>query len=362
MAKKQVYQSRNKALGAIVAILLAIVMCAAAVLGVGFGVYGKNTDDWFKPKANQEQEQPEQPEQDQQTAEGEPQETNVMLFAGATAASDNGTVSQTLTATVLPADAPDKSVDWSIKWAPDAALKDKKLSDYITLVPASDGALTATVTCKKSFRGSVVLVTVTTRSGGYTASCVISYEGVPSSMTVAESPHGTVDVTGIGFVRAIKKVYGSDGTTKFAIKLDNVFGDVGDSYYNQYELSKVTSFGQIILDTMSEGRNGSSFTGTNEKTIDLSTIQSDLIDVSCDGKNIIVTVKKELTSYYESMKASSSGATYSGHFKKTALKDGKSPYFEVTLTNTFLNKSTTVKFWFAVDVTSVSLSSTSLTF
>lgn len=361
MAKKQVYQSRNKALGAIVAVLLAIVMCAAAVLGVGFGVYGKNTDDWFKPKhedSQGQQGQPEQPEQDQQT-QGE---ARISLFAGAAVQAANGTVSKTLTATVLPADAPDKSVDWSIKWASDAALKDKTLSDYITITPASDGALTATVTCKKSFRGSVAIATVTTRSGGYTASCIIEYEGVPSSMTVADSPHGTISVTGVGDVRAIKKVYGTDGTTKFAIKLDNVFGDVGDSYYNQYVLSGVTSFGQVVLDTMSEGRNGSSFTGKNEKTINLSTIQSQLVDATCDGKNIIITVKKEITSYYESMKASSSGATYSGHYKQVALKDGKAPYFEVTLTNTFLNKSATVKFWFAVDVTSVSLSSTSLTF
>lgn len=50
MATKQDYQKRNKALSAIVAVLLAIVMCASVVLGVGFGVYGKNTDDWFKNK------------------------------------------------------------------------------------------------------------------------------------------------------------------------------------------------------------------------------------------------------------------------------------------------------------------------
>lgn len=349
-----------KFLRAIVAGMLVIVMAGAIVLGVGFGVYGKNTDDWFKKQnADQGQEQPEQPEQpsDEEQVESE---ARVMLFAGATVASEDGTVSKTLTATILPADAPTKAVDWSISWASDAPLKDKAIGDYLTVTPASDGALTATVTCKKSFRGSVAIVRVITRDGGYTASCFVNFAGVPSSMTIGASPYGSVSVEGKGFYRAIKK--GSDGTTKFTISLDNVYHDVGESYYNQYTISKVSSFGKVVLDTYTEDKNGSRFAGTNEKTVDLSTIQDKLISVSCDGKNIIVTIKKDITSYYESMTANSSGATYTGHFKKVAISNGSAPYFSVTLTNTYMNYSKDVQFWFSIGVTSASLDVNEITF
>lgn len=108
MATKQDYQKRNKALSAIVAVLLAIVMCASVVLGVGFGVYGKNTDDWFKKQdANQEQEQPEQPSDD--NGENIENTARVSILSGATIASEDGTVSKTLTAVVLPEDAPNKA-------------------------------------------------------------------------------------------------------------------------------------------------------------------------------------------------------------------------------------------------------------
>ena len=77
----------------------------------------------------------------------------------------------------------------------------------------------------------------------------------------------------------------------------------------------------------------------------------------------LTKLEKDITSYYESVQAtSSSGATYTGHYKKTALKNGIAPYFEVTLTNTYLNQSVNVKFWFQIDVTGVSLSNTSITF
>lgn len=363
MATKQDYQKRNKALSAIVAVLLAIVMCASVVLGVGFGVYGKNTDDWFKKQdADQGQEQPEQPEQpSDDSGENIENTARVSILSGATIASEDGTVSKTLTATVLPADAPNKAVDWSIEWASDATLKNENINDYVTVTPASDGALTATVTCKKSFRGSVAIVRVITRDGGFTASCFVKFDGIPTSMTIAESPYGTVSVEGQGFLRAIKKVYGSDGTTKFAISLDNVYHDVGESYYNQYTISEVSSFGKVVLDTYTENRSGAHFAG-NEKTIDLSSIQDELISVSCDGKNIVVTIKKDITSYYESMKASSSGATYTGRFKKVATSNGSAPYFSVTLTNTYLNYSRDVKFWFAIGVTSATLDITEITF
>lgn len=39
-------------LAACISILLALIVAASVVLGVGFGKYGSNTDDWFKPAAS----------------------------------------------------------------------------------------------------------------------------------------------------------------------------------------------------------------------------------------------------------------------------------------------------------------------
>ena len=55
------------------------------------------------------------------------------------AANGQQTVSKTITATVMPVDAPDKSVDWSIKWC--TPIEGKDISEYLTLTPESDGYL-----------------------------------------------------------------------------------------------------------------------------------------------------------------------------------------------------------------------------
>lgn len=359
MSKKQ----KNIGVKALCSVLIVLLLAT-----IGIAIPSKGFTDWSKFKHNKPQvEQPDKPGEEQKPGGGEninvdQIEANGILLSMAKATAEDGTVSQVITATVTPEDAPDKSVDWSLYWASDAALKDSDISEYLTLTPTSDGALTATVTCKKSFRGSVAIIKVETRSGGYIARCLVSYDGIPTSMSVGNGQYGLIEVTGASDVRAIKRVYGVTDNNKFAISLDNVFGDVGESYYSQYTISAVTSYGQIVLDDATADRRGFSYHG-KEKTVDLSTIQNQLIDVTCDGKNISVTVKKDITSYYESVQAtSSSGATYTGHYKKTALKNGIAPYFEVTLTNTYLNQSVNVKFWFQIDVTGVSLSNTSITF
>lgn len=71
-------------------------------------------------------------------------------------------VSQTVTATITPSTVVDKYVTWSVAWANDAPLKDKNISDYIKVTDDSQGNLTATVNCYKSFKGSKAILTCTT--------------------------------------------------------------------------------------------------------------------------------------------------------------------------------------------------------
>lgn len=176
MAKKQVYQNRNKALGAIVAVLLAIVMCAAAVLGVGFGVYGKNTDDWFKPKHEDSQEQ--------EKNEGDPipveviQTNNISLLSSTATAAADGTVTKKVKATVTPADATDMSVTWTVKFKNENSTwaNGKKVSDYITLsaTKQSYGSL-CVVSCHKAFGEQIILTCTANENNEISAQATIDY-------------------------------------------------------------------------------------------------------------------------------------------------------------------------------------------
>lgn len=83
----------------------------------------------------------------------------------------------TLTATITPASAVDKTVDWSVSFVnPESEwASGKTVTDYVTVTPEADGALTATVECLQAF-GEQVTVTVTSRDvETVSANCVCNY-------------------------------------------------------------------------------------------------------------------------------------------------------------------------------------------
>lgn len=71
----------------------------------------------------------------------------------------------TVTATIRPANASNPALDWTIGFAnPESAwATGKTVTDYVTVTPTSDGALTATVACLQAF-GEQIVVTATSRS------------------------------------------------------------------------------------------------------------------------------------------------------------------------------------------------------
>ena len=83
-----------------------------------------------------------------------------------------------ITATVTPADAVNKELDWTIEWsnANSTWAKGKTVTDYVTLTPTSDGALTANVACLQPFAEKIIIhVAVRTDTGLY-AEAVVDYE------------------------------------------------------------------------------------------------------------------------------------------------------------------------------------------
>lgn len=101
-------------------------------------------------------------------------EENEAISDGITAVA--ATSSKTITATLLPEGATDE-VDWTFAWqnAESTWASGKAITDYVTVTPTADGALTATVKALKAF-GEKVVITVTSRSNPQAqAQCVCDY-------------------------------------------------------------------------------------------------------------------------------------------------------------------------------------------
>lgn len=245
MATRKDYQNRNKALGAIVAVLLALIMCAAAVLGVGFGVYGKNTDDWFKPKQeNQGQEQEENAEQDPIPIEVIQTNNISLLSSGATAASD-GTTTKTLTATVSPSDASTLDYAWTVEFVNPSSTwaKGKTVTDYVTVTKDSSNKLKATVTYKKAFSEQIKVTVYCVLKPDMKASATVDCYKDVTDLTVTFTGATTVvckgigqdqDTTVTGYFVASEYTVSIDPTYSDGTLLDRIYGSgTGNLYFDE---------------------------------------------------------------------------------------------------------------------------------
>ena len=169
------------------------------------------------------------------------------------------TVSRTLTATVLPEDAPDRSVDWTLEWCV-PVYDGADISDYLTIEPEYDGALSATVTAYQGFEGGSAYVTCTTRVGGYSAQCLITYDGAPESLVFV------LDGTDYGNTSKVTLTAGQN----YDIELDlrNTLGAVGGKY-GSFEIEAIKIQGRFVAEKR-EIVNGTVKSRT-EVTVDLET-------------------------------------------------------------------------------------------
>ena len=182
----------------------------------------------------------------------------------ATRATTNGNVLEhILTATVLPETAENKAVDWDIQWE-DAAMEDN-LNEYVRLTVNGDGGNVATVTCLQPFTGNVV-ITVTTREGGFTAQCVCKYVGLPSIIEVDLSD-ATI-VTDTDWNESIVEV--GQTTTYHEINLSNIFGEPGADFTPEFDID-MEAHGGIIIQNTTYDANGAE-TGTEQIDLTLQTM------------------------------------------------------------------------------------------
>ena len=200
-------------------------------------------------------------------------------------------VSQTVTATITPSTVVDKYVTWSVAWANDAPLKDKNISDYIKVTDDSQGNLTATVNCYKSFKGSKAILTCTTRQGGKTGTVNIVYEGVPSSMSII-APTG---VTKYNLGKDSVDLLYVGKSYSLNLAMDNIFHSVG-SNFNDFTVT-VTGVGSVTCGSYSQSGRGAGWS-SHSNVVDFNKIAKEFVTCSTFGNTLSINLTRSLHDYY----------------------------------------------------------------
>ncbi len=275
------------------------------------------------------------------------QYVKLAMSSAATVTADNS-VSKTLTATVLPETAENKAVDWTVEW--DDTENETAVTDYVTVTPTADGSTTATVTCHKAFTGNII-ITVTTRENGYSATCVVSFVGMPTDISISGSlsPSSGEYKVGIG------------ETYTFNVSLTNPFNQVGSQFNNI--TCGVNGVGSVVLGYMEHYNSSGTdkWYDESDETVTLDSLKENFITVSYSAGKLSITTIKSIESYYSSVQRMDGGRTRAYHDKFRSFVDDC--YFKVWVkeSNSGLTKEFKVRFDDGV-VTGVNMSNGELSF
>lgn len=144
----------------------------------------------------------------------------------------------TLEAKIIPEDATDQSVDWSLAWADGTDSSD--ISEYLTVTPTYDGSRIISLKCYQPFEKQIVL-TVITREGGFSDNCLIKFEGQspynmicnPVGCSLSEDGLYQIPVSGCDiefdfynfFGQSVQDVDYNDLDLSYSLKFDMKDGD-----------------------------------------------------------------------------------------------------------------------------------------
>lgn len=172
----------------ILSLFLALVLVAGIITGVVFWQKGNIV---FNPVKQEQTE--EKPEDNGGAVVGESTGNGVKVMSAKIAKEDyaaNGIsplaeTAYQLTATITPSNATIQDVDWSVSFVNNSSTwaTGKTVTDYVTVTPTEDGALTANVECLQAF-GEQIKVTVTSREiSSVKADCIVDYQQKFQSLT-----------------------------------------------------------------------------------------------------------------------------------------------------------------------------------
>ena len=290
----------------------------------------------------------------------------------AAALASESSVDVKISATVTPLEAANQAVDFSVAWGAAPTNGTNAVTDYVTVTPDSDGSTKATVSCKKAFGSDQIIITVTTRDGGYTATCTVTFIGKASNMSITSSTLTPKSNSG----RESYFEVGTGNTYTFAINLSNIFGTVGSKNLS----AKVGASGSLYFGKQVSSADGGSFSDMAKK--DLSTMADQFITSATISEPTLTirTGSKIVENYYSSQYAEfgfsicedryvyddglgAAGWTYGGE-ANAATNAANLPncYFTVTVTDSVSGLSQTVRLWLVSSVSGVSLSQNTLSF
>ncbi len=356
----------------IIVCILILGVCVSAALTQGF----TNADPygWLDKKQEQTTEEPAQEDNEvvahiSRLSVSNFEEHGILLKeAEATTAAETDTAfEKTLTATVLPADATNKKVDWTIAWGDGSTRASQNVNTFVTITPTADGSNVAKVKCIKAFTGDYIYVTVTSRVGGFSATCQLSYVGIPQTLVIDMS--GKTIKTDSAWNKSMVEL-NCGGTYTFNLSMDNDLHVVGSNYGN-FTVS-VVPYGSINTDIIVHSNSTGTdeyFTATYHHQICTHYATNGNVITSIDslfmyadvkvenGQLVVEAVNSPSAFYYKS-------GNQSGYREETFSNyvDNKPFYIAITVTDTVSGLSQTINVKTVASVSSVSLDTTSITF
>ena len=297
--------------------------------------------------------------------------------SGTTITSDES-VDVRIEAYVRPDDAANKKVDFSVSWGTAPTHGSEPVENYLTVTPDSDGSTTATVSCKKAFGDDTIIITVTTREGGYTATCTVTFTGVADGISISGSTATKKSTSGRGEYYEV----GTSKTYTFDISLTNAFDDVT----SDLSVKEIGGVGTMYFGNGSYNDGGYiNFSNVTQK--DIGDLADEFItSATISGNTLTVkTGSKILENYYSSYgpdeyfitdifydryviemnddwSIKDSSDSFNNQNAKYNAEHIDDCYFYVTVEDEISGLTQTVKLWLVSSVSGVSLSPTTLEF
>ena len=279
---------------------------------------------------------------------------------------------------VYPESAANKEVDFSVTWGNASTHGSEEVTNYLTVTPDSDGSTTATVSCKKAFGDDTIIITVTTREGGYTATCTVTFTGIASGIEITSSTATKKSTSARGEYYEL----GTSKTYTFDIGLTNAFDDAAGNL----SVTEIGGEGNMYFGNGSYNDGGYiNFTDMVQKSIG-EFADEFITSATISGNALTVkTGSKILENYYSSYgpdeyfitdiyydryvvemnddwSIKDSSDTFRNQNAKSNAQNIGSCYFYVTVKDSISGLTETVRLWLVSSVSGVSLSQTELEF